>query len=141
MSIEFIWPIKVYYEDTDAGGVVYYANYLKFFERARSEWFNSLGFDQADLLIKNIAFAVKRAEVDYIKPARLNDDLQVISCITEVTGVSVTFKQQILLVSAKAPTNQPILCEAVIKTVCLKLSSFSPCRLPAVVKEELQRVS
>lgn len=141
MSIEFIWPVKVYYEDTDAGGVVYYANYLKFFERARSEWLNSLGIDQAELLSADIAFAVKRAQIDYIKPARLNDDIHVVTKVSELTGASITFNQQIFLGSHSDPTNSVILCKALIKVVCLKLASFSPCRLPAVIKEEFQRVS
>jgi len=72
MPIEFVWPIRVYYEDTDAGGVVFYANYLKFFERARTEWLNHLGVDQSELLQQNIAFAVKHVDIDYKFPARLN---------------------------------------------------------------------
>jgi len=137
MSTEFTWPIKVYYEDTDAGGVVYYANYLKFFERARSEWLNAMGLDQAELLEQDIAFAVKKAEVDYVHPARLNDDIEVISKITEMRGASLTFEQVLF----KSEKQQQILCQATIKVVCLKLASFTPCRMPAAVKEELQRVS
>jgi acyl-CoA thioester hydrolase len=150
-AMEFIWPIKVYYEDTDAGGVVFYANYLKFFERARSEWLNSLGVDQADLLAEDIAFAVKSAQVDYLKPARLNDDIEVVTKIVKMTGASLTFEQTIYLTSTskintatsgKLASSQNIaLCKALIEVVCLKLESFSPCRMPAVVRKELQRVS
>lgn len=132
----FTWPVRVYYEDTDAGGVVYYANYLKFFERARSEWLNHLGIDQSNLLKNNLAFAVKRAEVDYHKPARLNDQLEVVSQIIEIGSASLTFKQGIFF----PHDHQKALSEALVKVVCLKLDSFSPCRLPAIVKEELQRV-
>ena len=137
MSSEFIWPIRVYYEDTDAGGVVFYANYLKFFERARSEWLNHLGIDQAVLLTSDIAFAVKKADVDYVKPAKLNDQLEVVSQITEMRGASLTFQQQIFLLGDR----QQLLCQAKIKVVCLKLETFTPCRVPAAVREELQRVS
>jgi len=135
-STEFSWPIKVYYEDTDAGGVVYYANYLKFFERARSEWLNVMGLDQAQMLKDDIAFAVKKADVEYIKPARLNDDCVVVSRITQMKGASLIFEQALF---AKENMQYP-LCEAVIKVACLKLETFTPCRLPASVKKEIQRV-
>jgi len=137
MSNEFIWPVRVYYEDTDAGGVVFYANYLKFFERGRSEWLNHLGIDQARLFEQQIAFAVRKAEVDYFRPARLNDQLQVVSRINEIRGTSLTFQQSVYQTGDRS---QP-LCEAVIKAVCLKLDTFTPCRIPALVREELQRVS
>ncbi|MEJ1469461.1 MAG: YbgC/FadM family acyl-CoA thioesterase, partial [Candidatus Sedimenticola sp. (ex Thyasira tokunagai)] len=76
--MEFIWPVRVYYEDTDSGGVVYYANYLKFMERARTEWLRQLGFEQDELLEKEgILFAVRRVAVDYLRPARFNDELLV----------------------------------------------------------------
>jgi acyl-CoA thioester hydrolase len=74
----FSWPVRVYYEDTDAGGVVYYANYLRFFERARTEWLRAIGFEQQ--LLRNedgIVFAVRHVEIDYLKPAVLDDALQV----------------------------------------------------------------
>ena len=138
MSIEFIWPIKVYYEDTDAGGVVYYANYLKFFERARSEWLNALGLDQALLLDDDIAFAVQKAEIEYIKPARLNDDCLVKSIIVEAKGASLTFEQALYM--TKKDEQEKLLCKATIKVACLRLKSFTPCRMPVVVRKEIQRV-
>lgn len=142
MSSEFIWPVKVYYEDTDAGGVVYYANYLKFFERARSEWLNTLGLDQALLLEKNIAFAVKKADVEYIKPARLNDDCVVLSQISEMRGASLVFKQALYKAEHSTENKKrQALCEAEIRVVCLTLDSFTPCRMPANVRKEIQRVS
>lgn len=134
--MEFIWPIRVYYEDTDAGGVVYYANYLKFFERARSEWLNHLGIDQAKLLSENIAFVVKNANVDFNTPARLNDSLEIVTRITQMRGVSLVFQQQLF----RSDDRQKPLCQADIKVACLQLESFTPCRIPAAVKEELQRV-
>ena len=79
---QFLWPIRVYYEDTDSGGVVYYANYLKFMERARTEWLRKHGFEQDKLIeTDNILFAVRKAEVDFKLPARFNQSLQVASQI------------------------------------------------------------
>ena len=136
MSNEFIWPIRVYYEDTDAGGVVYYANYLKFFERARSEWLNDLHIDQSRLLDEGVAFVVRHADIDFVRPARLNEQLEIISTIIDLRGVSLVFKQQLF----RQNDRQQLLCEAEIKVACLQLDSFTPCRIPAAVKEELQRV-
>ena len=149
MSSEFIWPIRVYYEDTDAGGVVYYANYLKFYERARSEWLNELKIDQPRLLAENVAFVVRKAEVDYIKPARLNDNLQIITRIKRLKAVSIDFEQEISIVkfSSGADVNSVadeetkiVINRAKIKVACLNSDSFIPCRIPNQVKEELQRV-
>ena len=137
MSTEFIWPLRVYYEDTDAGGVVYYANYLKFFERGRSEWLNYLEIDQVKLLSENVALVVRKADIDYIKPARLNDELDVVSVVTRVSGASVVFEQQLF----RRGDRQQVLCQARVKVACLQLDSFAPCPLPAVVKKEFQRVS
>ncbi|MFT6733586.1 MAG: acyl-CoA thioester hydrolase [Polaribacter sp.] len=138
MNNEFIWPIRVYYEDTDAGGVVYYANYLKFYERARSEWLNALKIDQARLLNEHVAFVVRKAEIDYIKPARLNDNLQVITKINRFNSVSINFEQQISIIK---PGYEPeLINKAKIKVACLNVKSFVPCRIPIKVKEEFQRV-
>lgn len=136
MSIEFIWPIRVYYEDTDAGGVVFYANYLKYIERARTEWLNHLGIDQVSLLSEGIAFMVKNVAIDYKMPAKLNDQLQVVSRISELSGASLTFQQSIYLKDKTEKQN--LLCEATVKVLSLKLKSFTPCRIPANVKKELQ---
>jgi len=72
-----VWPVRVYYEDTDAGGVVYYANYLKFLERARTEWLRELGYEQDTLMQDGIIFAVRRVTIDYLRPARFNQLLEV----------------------------------------------------------------
>ncbi len=94
--MEFLWPVRVYYEDTDSGGVVYYANYLKFMERARTEWLRSLGFEQDQLLEKEgVLFAVRRVEVDYRRPARFNDALTVSASIKSRGKASLTFQQEI----------------------------------------------
>lgn len=103
---EFALPVRVYYEDTDAGGVVYYANYLRFMERARTEWLRALGFDQSLLMADNIAFAAREAHVEYLKPARLDDELVVVSSIESLGRAQVVFAQRVerggeLLVDAR----------------------------------------
>ncbi|MCL4110737.1 UNVERIFIED_CONTAM: hypothetical protein GTU68_029800, partial [Idotea baltica] len=86
LSKPFTWPVTVYYEDTDAGGVVYHANYLKFFERARTEMLRSIGVSQQVLLEQNIGFVVRHMDIDFIQGARLDDSLQVITNIYELNG-------------------------------------------------------
>ena len=88
----FYWPVRVYYEDTDAGGVVFYANYLKFFERARTEMLRALGFEQDELIANNgIIFAVRSIEVDYLRPALFNDQIIVSAEVVQAKKVSVSF--------------------------------------------------
>ena len=137
MSIEFNWPIRVYYEDTDAGGVVYYANYLKFYERARTEWLNELDINQIELLNNNIAFVVARAEIDYIRPARLNNQLMVKTRITKMSAATIEFEQRLEIKENGAVIE---LNKAKVKVACLKLDTFTPYRIPAKVREEFQRV-
>ena len=88
----FSMPLRVYYEDTDAGGVVYYANYLAFMERARTEWLRSLGYENQQLLDEQVVvFAVRRAAVDYISPARLDDLLEVVVSLSRIKRASLVF--------------------------------------------------
>lgn len=89
------WPIRVYYENTDAGGVVYHADYLAFYERARTEMLRKLGFSQQYLLQQQQAFVVRRMNIEYIAPAYLDDELLVVSQVCEKTAASLTFKQQL----------------------------------------------
>ncbi len=142
MTTEFIWPIRVYYEDTDAGGVVYYANYLKFYERARTEWLNKMQINQVEMLDKDMAFVVTKAEIEYLHPAKLNNELIVKNRINKISAASVEFEQELWLEpAADKKKKSTLLNKANIKVAYLKLHSFSPCRLPANVKEEFQRVS
>jgi acyl-CoA thioester hydrolase len=102
----FTLPLRVYYEDTDAGGVVYYANYLRFMERARTEWLRALGFEQSILMADSVAFAARSATVEYLKPARLDDELIVVSTVESLGRAQLVFHQAIersgeLLVDAK----------------------------------------
>ena len=102
----FVLSVRVYYEDTDAGGVVYYANYLRFMERARTEWLRALGFEQSALMEQGIAFAARSMTIEYMKPARLDDELLVVSTIESLGRAQLVFHQRVertgeLLVDAK----------------------------------------
>ena len=126
----FEWPLRVYYEDTDAGGVVYYANYLKYLERARTEWLRHLGYGQDALMRESgILFAVRRAEIDYLLPARLDDSLIVQAEIAVASRASLTFAHRIL----RAPDT--VLCRATVKVACLDSESFRPTAIPAQLRE------
>jgi len=131
--VEFVWPIRVYYEDTDAGGVVFYANYLRFMERARTEWLRSLGFEQ-DALMQDpgIVFAVRRTEVDYLLPARFNELLNVVSQVEQMRGATLTFAQRII-----RATDQQVLCRGVVKVACLDRDNMRPTRIPAAIRDQI----
>ena len=129
----FVWPIRVYYEDTDSGGVVYYANYLKFMERARTEWLRARGFEQDALLRdRRLLFAVRRLDVDYHRPARFNDLLEVVSQVAEAGGASLTFTQTI-----RRAGSIEWLCGARVKVACIDAESFQACRMPRDLMREI----
>ncbi|UTW49377.1 tol-pal system-associated acyl-CoA thioesterase [Bacterioplanoides sp. SCSIO 12839] len=98
---EFRWPVRVYYEDTDAGGIVYYANYLKFFERARTEWLRQLGFNQELLRQQGILFVVREVNAKYKQPARLDDELQVSVAVEKMGKASFNIVQTVYRVSSE----------------------------------------
>lgn len=129
----FDWPVRVYYEDTDSGGVVYHANYLKFMERARTEWLRQLGFEQDQLRNEqNVLFAVHSMQLNFRRPARFNDQLLVRSTLLQASGASMQFEQQVL-------RDATSLCEATVKVACLNAESFQPCPLPNSILTEMQR--
>ena len=143
---EFSWPVRVYYEDTDSGGVVYYANYLKFMERARTELLRSIGYEQDQLQQElGILFAVHNANIQYIKPARFNDELKVLTSITSLGRASIQFKQSIMLASSNHLEssrhadvgNSVLLSDAEIKIACLNAEKFTPQSIPASIKEKI----
>ena len=105
----FEWPVTVYYEDTDAGGVVYHANYLKFFERARTEMLRSIGLNQQVLLEQHIGFVVRHIDIDFLKGARLDDKLTVNTSVSQLKKASLTFCQELV-----NPEGQ-LLCKAIVK--------------------------
>ncbi len=132
---EFLWPIRVYYEDTDSGGVVYYANYLKFMERARTEFLRSLGFEQDQLKQEQgLIFAVHSLSAKYIKPAVFNDELIVTTYISNLGRASLSFVQNI-----HRPSGETRICEANIKIACLDADSFLPATLPSQIVSCLNR--
>jgi acyl-CoA thioester hydrolase len=121
------YQLRVYYEDTDAGGIVYYANYLKFFERARTEWLRELGINQSKLLEQKIGFVVKKVEMDNIASAKLDDLLNVSSSITEIKRASLVFTQQI------TNQNQQLLCAVIVRVACVNFSKGKPCAIPTEI--------
>jgi acyl-CoA thioester hydrolase len=130
----FRMPLRVYYEDTDAGGVVYYANYLAFMERARTEWLRSLGYENRQLLDEQgVAFAVRRAAVDYMAPARLDDLLEVVVSLSRIKRASLVFEQQIL-------RGDELLCRGEITLVCVELEYFKPTAIPDSIMKEIKHV-
>jgi acyl-CoA thioester hydrolase len=130
------WPIRVYYEDTDAGGVVYYANYLKFAERARTELLRSGGFDHTALMQDHgVQIVVRNCTAEYILPARLDDALEVRSRITNMGGVSFTIRQEILRPATDATLTSPLVVVEV-RLACID-ADFKPARLPSALKQAL----
>ena len=128
----FSFPIRVYWEDTDASGIVFYANYLKFFERARTEWLRSLGVEQQQLLSQTGGmFVVAETNVRYLRPARLDDELIVTATVVQTGRASMTIEQQALL------NNQP-LCEGTISIGWVNAASMQPTRIPQNIIESLK---
>lgn len=132
--VSFKFPIRVYYEDTDAGGVVYHANYLKFYERARTEYLRSLGFEQNQLLIQGLAFVVRRCELDFIIAAKFNDLICVETKVTGVKRVSLTFEQQIFSAAGK------LLSTASVLVVCVAIDEMKPVAIPSNILKEFKGV-
>lgn len=128
----FVFPVRIYYEDTDAGGIVYYANYLKFAERARTEFLRHIGVgNQREALEDDVCgFVVRHLEIDYKSSAKLDDFLTVSCEVTEVKGASVTMRQQIC-------RQEEILADIDIKLVYVSLLKKRPIRIPAAVLEKI----
>lgn len=133
----FQWQVRVYYEDTDSGGVVYYANYLRFMERARTEYMRELGFEQDRLLRDTgLLFAVRSAHIDFLAPARFNDLLTVSADIIEHGRASLTFSQSV----ARADQPATPLCQGVARVACLDAATFRPRPIPDFMLKELPDV-
>ena len=129
---EFSWPVRVYWEDSDAGGIVFYANYLKFFERARTEWLRSLGIEQQQLkLTTGGMFVVAQTSIRYLRPARLDDELIVTARLQESGRASMTIRQQALL-------ENTVLCEGSIRIGWVDVASLQPARIPQNIIESLR---
>ncbi|MCK4842037.1 MAG: tol-pal system-associated acyl-CoA thioesterase [Methylococcales bacterium] len=127
----FKWPIRVYYEDTDAGGVVFYANYLKFFERARTEMLRSMGFEQDQLISEQkLIFVVRSVQIDYLKPAIFNQYLEVSAKVTQVKKVSLNFEQII-------KRGDDVLCKGHVRIACLDSITMKPKAIPDNLLQQL----
>jgi acyl-CoA thioester hydrolase len=130
-----MWPVRVYYHHTDAGGVVYHGTYLDFFEAARIELLRALGFDLAELAEKRAAiFIVYGLQVNYIKPARLNDALEVTAEIARLGRVRVEFAQRVLR------GDEPIV-SALVEAACVHPRTFRPVPLPEELRERLESIA
>ncbi len=133
---EFHWPVRVYYEDTDAAGVVYHSNYLKFMERARTEWLRAIGFSQEHLREREgIIFVVAEMDIHFRKPAVFDEELNVTSTIKSMNAASLNFTQTI------TNTRYGIVCSADVTVACLQADTFRPCRIPDNIKETFQHVA
>ena len=131
----FGWPVRVYWEDTDAGGVVFYANYLKFFERSRTEWLRARGINQQALRESSGGmFVVGEAQVRFLKSARLDDELLVTTSLVETGRASLTIHQQALLNTDAKPV---LLCEATIRAGWVNANTLKPDRIPTHILHAL----
>ena len=127
----FSWPVRVYYEDTDTGGVVYYANYLKFFERARTEWLRNFGLNQDKLALEEgLIFVVRRALLDFVRPARLDDMLEVTVEPLKLAHVYVDLAQE-------ARRGAQVLARAEVRVACLNRQNFKPVAMPRSLRDVL----
>jgi len=128
----FSWTVRVYYEDTDAGGVVFYANYLKYFERARTELLRAKGYEQDELMVnEGIVFAVRSLTVEYLKPARFNQLLQVSAYIKNIKKASIEFVQHI-------SRDNNILVTGEVRIACIDVKTLKPKAIPENLLEQLK---
>lgn len=120
---EFSLPIRVYIEDTDAGGIVYYVNYLKFMERSRTEYMRAQGFDKNFIFNSNLMFVVRDVSVHYLQPAVLDDELLATARISQISGATMTMEQSVR-------RGQDVLAQGEVKIACVETSALKPRRIP-----------
>ncbi|CAM2801957.1 tol-pal system-associated acyl-CoA thioesterase [Vibrio ordalii] len=130
-AFSFYWPVTIYYEDTDAGGVVYHSNYLKFFERARTEMLRAVGVSQQTLLQQNIGFVLRHVDIDFLQAARLDDMLTVKTVISALKKASLLFCQELVNPEGK------VLCKAIVKVACIDNKNMRPKAMPQSIILEL----
>lgn len=128
----FSIPLRVYIEDTDAGGIVYYVNYLKYMERSRTEFLRSLGYHKPAILDGGLFLVVHSAQISYRRPARLDDQLQVTAEIEKLARTNIEFKQQVL-------RGSELLCEGLIRIACVDATSMKPSALPTEMHHQLDQ--
>lgn len=132
----FSWKARIYYEDTDVSGVVYHANYLRYFERCRSEWLRAVGYGQQQLMDElGIAFTIASVNIHYQVPARLDDLVEAQLQVAHLGRASLRFEQQLLRCS-----DAERLCSAAVKIACIDMAQFRPCAVPQPILEAIHRV-
>jgi len=130
----FVWKVRVYWEDTDAGGVVYHSRYLNFFERARTEWLRTLGVHQAKMANEdNTIFVIRNMNIVFASAARLDDELEITVHSVETPGARMVFRQDMFRHS-----DQQLMASADVTAVCLKADSFKPTRMPEWIRAEIR---
>lgn len=139
----FTVPVRIYYEDTDAGGVVYYANYLKFLERCRTEWLREIGHDQSDLLRDpGIAFVVRSVSLEYLKPARLDEVLTVSLEVEKISRSQIFFRQNIRRANPDAPGGWDELISGKVQVVCVSIdpgaAQMKVTSIPPLLRNKLE---
>ncbi|PSV28926.1 tol-pal system-associated acyl-CoA thioesterase [Photobacterium sp. GB-56] len=127
----FKWPVTIYYEDTDVGGVVYHANYLKFFERARTEYLRKIGLNQQQLFSLNMSFVVRSLTIDFLRGAKLDDQLMVNTVVQNIRRASIEFSQELV------NNNNEVLCKVLVKIACVDPTQMKPIALPEQLKLEI----
>ena len=128
----FVLPVRVYYEDTDAAGVVYYASYLRFLERARTEWLRALGFEQSRLARElGIGFAARSLKVDYLKSAQLDDQLNVVAEIESLGRAQLSFCQRV-------ERGSEVLLTASMRVACIEVARMRPAAIPEEIRNRLE---
>lgn len=128
--------VRIYFEDTDAGGVVFYANYLRFYERARTEFLRAHGFEQDQLMQQNTVFVVRSAAIDFIQAVRFNQQLRIHSTIEQIKKASLVFRQSSYLLVDGLMQPDPVNA-ATVKLACVCADSFKPRAIPAPILEKL----
>lgn len=140
MQATFHWPVRVYYEDTDTGGVVFYANYLKFFERARTEWLRQAGIGQQALAMsEQVMFVVKKTSIDYHSPAKLDDSLSISVQIEKLARASINFIQQAKRIAEDGTSE--LLCSCSIRIGCVGTETLRPAAIPASVLSSIRSIA
>ena len=131
----FAWPVRVYYEDTDVGGVVYYANYLKYMERARTEWLRALGFDMSAMArLHRCHFVAQRAEIDYLRPARLDDQLVATVALKRAGHARLVLEQDVLKDGQRLVGGR-------VTLACITTDTWLPTPMPAALKDTLEKLA
>ena len=130
--LSFKWSVRIYFEDTDSGGVVYHSNYLKFMERARTEWLRSLNLNQTDLKKKDkIMFVVVKVNIDYKKAAQFNDELDIETSVDNIGASKVDLTQNIM-------KNSELYTSAKVSIACIHSETFKPQRMPKSIKQQME---